>query len=90
MLDPTPYDPDLNEGAVARIAAHGTYWRDPDWPNAIASVRPIPDPEHPGAGSADADPAAVLADPRHGMRQITRRQFEHGLSPPFNGGRTQR
>lgn len=90
VLDPTPYDPDLNEGAVARIAAHGTYWRDPDWPNAIASVRPIPDPEHPGAGSADADPAAVLADPRHGMRQITRRQFEHGLSPPFNGGRTQR
>lgn len=90
VLDPTPYDPDLQEGAVARIAAHGAYWRDPDWPNAVASVRPIPDPEGLVAGSVSVDPAAVPSDARHGLRPITRRQFDHGLSPPFDGGRTQR
>ncbi len=100
VLDPSPSDPDFHDRAVAGISAHGRYWRDPDWPNALADVRHPRDRARPpstveGVGAAqvmagEAGDVPGVPEPRESGRPGTRRTFGHGLSPPFRGGRTER
>lgn len=40
LLDPTPYDVALQQGAVPKISAHSNYPDDPAWPAALAAVAP--------------------------------------------------
>lgn len=40
LLDPTPSDPDLQTGAIPGLRGHSDYPADPDWPRAVAAVRP--------------------------------------------------
>lgn len=68
LLDPTPSDPGLQTGPVAVVRGHSDYPADPDYPLALAAVRP----------------ASPGRPPR------PRRTFDHGLSPPFAGGRPER
>lgn len=43
VIDPTPYDPELQTGAVVKLLGHSDFWNDPDWSKAlrtVAGVRP--------------------------------------------------
>lgn len=58
LLDPTPYDLALQEGAIARVRGHGGYPEDPDYPLALRAVFPRTQspPEGPRHGApSDAD-----------------------------------
>ncbi|KHL09084.1 hypothetical protein CLV56_0352 [Mumia flava] len=49
VLDPTPYDQEMNDGAVTGLLKHGHYWRGPDWADALERVRK---PHAAGPGGA--------------------------------------
>lgn len=58
LLDPTPYDLALHEGAIAKILGHSNYPDDPDYPLALRAVFPVPapPPEGPRHGTPSGDP----------------------------------
>lgn len=96
VLDPTPSDPDLQTGPVAVLRGHSDYPADPDWSLALAAVSPstaAPAPPADGIGRSEPaiDPAPTLAaapglpPPRRRTRPV-----DHGLAPPFSGGRAER
>ena len=39
LIDPIPYDADVETGAVTAIHGHHDYWGDPSWPRALAALR---------------------------------------------------
>jgi hypothetical protein len=41
VLDPTPYDRDLQTGAIVGVRGHGAYWEDVDWRLAVEAVCPV-------------------------------------------------
>lgn len=55
LLDPTPADPGLFTGAVAKIRGHSYYYTDPDWAAAVEAVR-VPAPGPGPAGRDGPDP----------------------------------
>jgi len=44
LVDPVPYDKDVETGAVAGIDGHHDYWLDPGWERALAFLRARPGP----------------------------------------------
>ena len=50
LLDPTPYDEQLQEGAVATVRGHSCYPDDPEWPAALQAVFP---PAHAASGPTE-------------------------------------
>lgn len=51
IIDPTPYDRELQTGAVTRLLGHGDFWSDPDWSKALQAVTTVPRPSPPEAGT---------------------------------------
>jgi len=62
LLDPTPYDVALQQGAVPKISAHSNYPDDPAWPMALAAVAPPDTP--PSDGPQHAAPVDDVEDTR--------------------------
>ncbi|MBA3523695.1 MAG: hypothetical protein H0T85_03915 [Geodermatophilaceae bacterium] len=40
LLDPSPSEPELQTGPVAKVLGHSEYWADPDWAKALAAACP--------------------------------------------------
>lgn len=93
LLDPTPSDPGLQTGPVSRVRGHSDYPEDPDWPAALAAVTPVGEHAEPlGTAPVTPPPVTPPPDPAPESRPRWRRSrpVDHGLSPPFSGGRVER
>lgn len=90
LLDPPIVDPMRAPRVGPRT--HGEHPADPAWPVAIGEVLP----SHEQGDRVvvkdfgDEPGSAVVPGSGERVRPVSRRQFDHGLSPPFSGGKTQR
>ncbi|MDQ3732543.1 MAG: hypothetical protein M3400_00850, partial [Actinomycetota bacterium] len=76
LLDPTPYDLAMQEGAIAKIRGHSNYPDDPDYPAALRAVFPRVEPPSEG--------------PRHGSDETARIDTTATTPVPVRRTRTQR
>ena len=76
LLDPTPYDLALQEGAMAKIRGHSDYPDDPAYPEALRAVFPRATPPSDG--------------PKHGVYETTEIDTTATTPVPVRRSRTQR
>ncbi len=70
LLDPTPYDLPLQQGAIVKIRGHGGYPEDPDYPSALQAVFPIAAP--PPGGPRHGTPSGAAETGTTGPATVSR------------------
>lgn len=90
LLDPPIVDPMRAPRVMPRT--HGDHPADPAWPAAVDAVLPRNEEgdREVVEDLGDEPGAPVVPHPGDRVRPLAGRKVEHGLSPPFSGGKTQR